>query len=213
MWPLRIAHPSPGCLGSALCHSGSRALRIALFQYPIKDHDDFRSWLLGEFLGAIAVFTTLLFLAMQIRHANRTADDSAVVARGQSMREILLLLGRDEELAGLYQRGLAMTEADMLRAYEAGDVEAMRFGNLVLSALVTLQSSWLTDRSEKGQRLTHSRLRWQFDQPGVRAIWTLFRDVHFYEEFRFEADALAEAGRAAVVLPAVVPTPEAEQAA
>lgn len=167
---------------------------------------------LGEFLGAIAVFTTLLFLAMQIRHANRTADDSAVVARSQSMREILLLLGRDEELAGLYQRGLAMTEAEMLRAYDAGDVDAMRFGNLVLSALVTLQSSWLTDRSEKGLRLTHSRLRWQFEQPGVRAIWTLFRDVHFYEEFCSEADAMVEAARAAVPLSTVVPTPEAEQA-
>ena len=89
----------------------------------------------------------------------------------------------------------------------------MRFGNLVLSALVTLQSSWLTDRSEKGLRLTHSRLRWQFEQPGVRAIWTRFRDVHFHEEFRSEADAMVESARAALPLSTVVPAPEAEQAA
>lgn len=154
---------------------------------------------LGEFLGAIAVFATLLFLAMQIRHANRTADDQAVVMRSQSMREILLMLGGDAELASLYQRWLGADEASVLRAYEDGDPDVIRFGNLVLAALVTLQSSWLTDRSEKGRRLTQSRLRWQFEQSGVRAVWEIFRDVHFYDEFRAESDSMIEAIRAAGV--------------
>ncbi len=151
---------------------------------------------LGEFLGAIAVFATLLFLAMQIRHANRTADDQAVVMRSQSMREILLMLGGDAELASLYQRWLGADEAAVLRGYEDGDPGVIRFGNMVLASLVTLQSSWLTDRSAKGRRLTHSRLRWQFEQPGVRAVWEIFRAVHFYDEFRAESDAMIEAIRA-----------------
>ena len=151
---------------------------------------------LGEFLGAIAVFATLLFLAMQIRHANRTADDQAVVMRSQSMREILLMLGGDPELASLYQRWLTVDEASVLRAFEADDAGVIRFGNMALASLVTLQSSWLTDRSEKGRRLTHSRLRWQFEQPGIRAIWEIFREVHFYDEFRAEGDAMIEAIRA-----------------
>ena len=159
---------------------------------------------LGEFLGAIAVFATLLFLAMQIRHANRTADDAAVVQRSQSMREILLMLGGDAQLAALYTRWLSVDEEDVLRAYETGDAEVIQFGNLCLAALVTLQSSWLTDRSDMGRRLTDSRLRWQFAQPGVRAIWALFREVHFYEEFRAEADAMVAEGRTADT---VVPVP------
>ena len=145
---------------------------------------------LGEFLGAIAVFATLLFLAMQIRHANRTADDTAVVLRSQSMREILLMLGGDAELASLYQRWLGADEAVVERAFAAEDPGVIRFGNLCLAALVTLQSSWLTDRSAKGRRLTRSRLLSQFRQPGVRAVWALFRDVHFYDEFRAEADRM-----------------------
>lgn len=161
---------------------------------------------LGEFIGAIAVFATLLFLAMQIRHANRTADDQAVIMRSQSMREILLMLGGDAELATLYQRWLGADESSTRRAFEIGDPDVIRFGNLVLSALVTLQSSWLTDRSEKGRRLTHSRLRWQYEQPGVRVVWEIFREVHFYEEFRAESDAMIEDIRAEAVSGAVAMT-------
>ena len=148
---------------------------------------------LGEFFGAIAVFATLLFLAMQIRHANRAAEDTAVVMRSQSMREILLLLSSNADLARCYASWLAASETEVVRAYEAGDAEVIRFGNMCLSILVTLQSSWLTDRSEKGRSLTRSRLHWQIEQPGCRGIWHLFRDVHFYEEFRVEVDALMDA--------------------
>lgn len=145
---------------------------------------------LGEFFGAIAVFATLLFLAIEIRHSSRSADDAAVMMRGQSMREILLLLASDPELSRVYTRWLREDEAQVLQAYERGDEECIRFVNTCLSALVSLQSSWLTDRSSNGRSLTASRLRWQMEQPGCRAVWELYREVHFYEAFRAEIDVL-----------------------
>ncbi|HSG88290.1 MAG TPA: hypothetical protein VLA56_03705 [Pseudomonadales bacterium] len=145
---------------------------------------------LGEFFGAIAVFATLLFLAMQVRFARRAAEDTSVVMRSQGMREILLMLSGDADLNRLYARWLAADEASVLDAYAQRDEGVIRFVNLCLSALVTLQSSWLTDRSSHGRELTASRLRWQLQQPGCRAVWQMFRDVHFYDAFRMEVDRM-----------------------
>lgn len=151
---------------------------------------------LGEFFGAIAVFATLLFLAMQVRFARRASEDTSVVLRSQGMREILLMLSSDGELNRIYAHWLAAPEEEVEAAYARGDDDVIRFGNLCLSALVTLQGSWLTDRSAHGRELTASRLQWQLSQPGCRAVWTLFREVHFYSTFRREADRLVEELRA-----------------
>jgi hypothetical protein len=147
---------------------------------------------LGEFFGAFAVFAALLFLALQVRFARRASDDTSVIMRSQSMREILLALARDPDLNTLYLRWLDQPEEKVLEALGRGDLEVTRFANVCLSVLVTLQSSWLTDRSPMGAELTHSRLRWQLERSGSRAVWSVFRDVHFYREFRDEADALVE---------------------
>lgn len=145
---------------------------------------------LGEFFGAIAVFATLLFLAMQVRFARRTAEDTSAVMRSQGMREILFKLSEDPELSLVYARGLNTEVDEVLRGYERTDPDVVRFVNLCLAALVTLQASWQTDRSERGRTLTVSRLGWQMERPGCRAVWALFREVHFYEDFRAEVDAL-----------------------
>ncbi|MEE4361675.1 MAG: hypothetical protein V2I63_09145, partial [Pseudomonadales bacterium] len=147
---------------------------------------------LGEFFGAFAVFATLLFLAMQVRFARRASEDTSVIMRSQSMREILLALARDPELNALYVRWLPRAEDEVLAALGRSDMEVSRFANICLSVLVTLQSSWLTDRSPMGLALTRSRLRWQLERPGCRAVWTAFRDVHFYSDFRDEIDALVD---------------------
>ena len=151
---------------------------------------------LGEFFGAIAVCATLLFLSMQVRFARRASDDTSVVLRSQGMREILLLLSSDGELNRIHARWLGAPEEEVEAAWARGDDDVIRFGNLCLSALVTLQGSWLTDRSPHGRELTTSRLHWQLSQPGCRAIWTLFREVHFYPAFRREVDGLVDQLRA-----------------
>lgn len=147
---------------------------------------------LGEFVGSIAVFATLMFLALQIRASRRASEDAAILMRAQGVRDILLNIARDAELSQIAAHWPGRPEEEVLEALLAGDTEATRFANLAVSSLVSLQTAWVTDRSRLGQQLTRSRLVAQLASPGYRAVWQVFRNVHFYREFRDEVDLLVE---------------------
>ncbi|HEY5645553.1 MAG TPA: hypothetical protein VIS76_06420, partial [Pseudomonadales bacterium] len=68
----------------------------------------------GEFLGAVAVFATLFYLARQIRHssaaqerANQLAQAESVTSSNALFMETWAELARDRELAEIYHRALS----------------------------------------------------------------------------------------------------------
>ena len=93
----------------------------------------------GELVGASAVFITLIYLAVQVRNANR-ANRVATAARiaGATdawMQQII----QDAELYELYRRGL--TDFESLSPLEKG-----RFQMLILQFLRELESTWIQRR-------------------------------------------------------------------
>jgi hypothetical protein len=56
----------------------------------------------GEWLGAIAVFVTLVYLALQVRHARAEVQRSLGQSRAETVRDLLLTRATDVRLGGLY---------------------------------------------------------------------------------------------------------------
>jgi len=61
----------------------------------------------GEFLGAIAVLISLIYLALQIRHNTVTVRAGTSAAISESLARVTELLGADPEAARVYMLGLA----------------------------------------------------------------------------------------------------------
>ena len=58
---------------------------------------------LGEFVGGVAVLVTLIYLARQVRHGTRVAQQAAYNGDTRTLQELGLSLSRDKELARLWR--------------------------------------------------------------------------------------------------------------
>jgi hypothetical protein len=65
---------------------------------------------IGEFVGALAVVLSLLYLATQIRQNTAATRASSYEDVAQGMRAFMALIAEDEELAQLYLRGAAKAD-------------------------------------------------------------------------------------------------------
>lgn len=64
----------------------------------------------GEILGAIAVLATLLYLASQIKQANRFESAKHLDVHMDRIREFTMEIGRDPETSRIWHTGLAGEE-------------------------------------------------------------------------------------------------------
>jgi hypothetical protein len=53
---------------------------------------------IGDFVGAMAVVTTLIYLAIQVRHAKMATADQSRIYRATAVREIIIETSRNEAL-------------------------------------------------------------------------------------------------------------------
>jgi hypothetical protein len=90
---------------------------------------------IGEILGALGVFISLLYLATQIRSSRRSDQMIAVADAGSAVDQWIGQLVRDENLFDLYRRGL--TDYESLGREEKG-----RFAMLILQFLRRLEAVW-----------------------------------------------------------------------
>jgi hypothetical protein len=65
---------------------------------------------LGEFIGAIAVVVSLLYLATQIRQNTQAVRASSYEDVAQGVRAFMALLVQDQRLAQIYLRGAAHSD-------------------------------------------------------------------------------------------------------
>ena len=143
---------------------------------------------LGEFVGAIAVVITLVYLALQIRQntahlsqntrAVRLAALDASLESGNRVREILI---SNPELSELYIRGL--------QGYSQLDrPERLRFGMLLRNLLGAIQATHMRDVVMEidpgGFEGVAKMLDSMLVHPGVREWWTRHRGEFVRQDFR-----------------------------
>jgi hypothetical protein len=66
---------------------------------------------IGELVAAIATVATLAYLAIQIKAGTRRSRAQSDYARHSTNKQTLLSLAHDQQLAGVFRRGLASFES------------------------------------------------------------------------------------------------------
>ncbi len=136
---------------------------------------------LGEFVGAIAVVATLVYLALQIRQNTRAlghAEQRAILEDGNRWRANLI---QDPEIAELYRKGLLDPNA-------LDPIERLRFRMLLDALFVT----WLYG-FRAGQLTGYAfdpHIRGTLARPGGRKYW-VDQKSHYAVEFVQYVDSLA----------------------
>ena len=127
---------------------------------------------IGEFLGAVGVIVSLVYLAVQIRQNTRTVRNSAQQEVLSDMAAFISLVAGDSDTASFYERGLADSD-DLSRA------ERLRFSLLLTRFFYSY--SRLYDLHREGDLAPESWeaqkeiLRWVVKQPGVKRWWPAAR--------------------------------------
>lgn len=143
----------------------------------------------GEIVGALAVFLTLVYLALQIRQntsaVRASALDSSITAVGAIRQAVF----SSSEVADIYLRGLASID-------NLDQVERDRFRLILNNILWSLwnvysqasyaglsTSTWESQRTLIGRILT---------TPGGQWFWSSYSE-EFEQSFREEVDGIVEA--------------------
>ncbi len=123
---------------------------------------------IGEFLGAVGVIVSLVYLAIQIRHNTHTVRSSAQQEVLSDMARFISLVAGDSDTASLYELGLADSR-DLSRA------ERLRFSLLLTRFFYSF--SRLYDLHREGNldpefwKAHKEILLWVIKQPGVKRWW------------------------------------------
>ena len=153
---------------------------------------------LGEFVGAIAVVLTLVYLANQVRYSKEALSENtnsvraaAAAATQESLATLNELLASDSDLAKLYSR---MVDQGSLDGF-AGD-ERLRFIGLMRANAQRFESMFF--RFEAGllhERIWNVRRTWfagWLQTPGVAQWWAEERGSSCYtNEFIEDVESAA----------------------
>ena len=93
---------------------------------------------IGEILGAIAVLTTLIYLALQIKQSNRFEAARHLDVHMDRIREFELELGRDADMSRIWHAGMAGEELTY--------PEIKQFNSLATVRVLIQRDAWLRAR-------------------------------------------------------------------
>lgn len=135
---------------------------------------------IGEFLGAVGVMVSLIYLALQIRHNTRAVNASSNHAIDQSFGRVLALLIENERAAAVFSRGVESLEG-----------LAPEERNIFYSLLALLFKEFENAFFHYRQRLISESqfsawaiaIGWYVGFPGVHTWWQNRRGV-YSAEFR-----------------------------
>ena len=135
---------------------------------------------IGEFVGAIAVVLSLLYLAVQIRQNTRSVRSGNSLSFAQLSHSVSSLLVGDERVARIYRMGLEDSA-------QLNEDQRVQFDALMIAFFRNTQSVFHQRRQslfddEEWSAFSRNIL-WTFRQPGV-AQWWESRRVMFSDSFR-----------------------------
>ena len=143
----------------------------------------------GEFLGAVAVVISLVYLATQIRQGSKLLRASTTIATAQMQNSYIPLMMQDAELSQIYWNGLAdyasLSEQDRHRF---NPLMSMVFKDSVTATSSRTKGSRAQRRGEQNVR----GMRWLFQQPGARQWWDEWREMYPQKFCKFIDDLVRE---------------------
>ncbi len=123
---------------------------------------------IGEFLGAVGVIATLVYLATQIRQNTRAIRSTAREEILRDMQGFISLVASDSDTANFYELGLADSR-DLSRA------ERLRFSLLLTRFFYSFGRMYDLHRDGsldlESWEAQKEILRWVIKQPGVKRWW------------------------------------------
>ena len=129
---------------------------------------------LGEFVGAIAVVATLVFLTMQLRHNTRSVEFNSRQALAQGIKGRLSLFAQSPENASVFNRGIK-NYADL------ADDEQMHFTLMLNGVLLDIETRYFDYRdgflSEEIWESEYNALRFFLNTEGGVRAWTFLLGV------------------------------------
>lgn len=141
----------------------------------------------GEIVGALAVFLTLIYLAIQIRQNTKAVQASAIDSANSQVSNIRMHIFSDSEVANIYRRGNedpnSLDEDDSIRYRLLIHNILLALSNVITQASVTglPESTWQTQLPILTRVVTTTGGKW---------FWKNYRH-EFEESFRETIDALS----------------------
>lgn len=131
---------------------------------------------IGQILGALAVFITLVYLAIQVKHANVQAEVESHRHTWDMLNQWCDIVSSSRETAAVVSKGRKSLQS-------LDETESLIFEHVHLRMLNTLESWFLQidrtaqDHTYKSQQLENLSgvARGYFSYPGTRQLWTALR--------------------------------------
>lgn len=138
----------------------------------------------GEIIGALAVFITLVYLAIQIRQNTKAVQAAAIDSANTHVSNIRMHIFSDPDVTSLYRRGNEDPEG-------LSEEEAIRYRLLIHNILLALSNiitqANVTGLSESTSKTQLPVLVRVVSTPGGRWFWKGYRE-EFEESFRRTID-------------------------
>jgi hypothetical protein len=144
---------------------------------------------IGEIIGALAVFLTLIYLALQIRQNTKAVQASAVDASISKVTNVRQSMYENVEISRIYIKGLAHPD-------DLDEVSRTRFRLLMHNILLSISNIYsqtsfagLSLSTWESQLVLLTRV---VTSPGGRWFWKEYR-LEFEEIFREQVDSILQA--------------------
>lgn len=132
---------------------------------------------IGEIVGALAVFITLVYLALQIRQNTRAVHSSALDSTVNTISIARQSIYENDEVARVYLKGLATPE-------ELDDLERLKF-RLLVHNLMLSQSNIFAQTKFSDLPISE----WQAQISIIKRVVGSAGGAWFWKEFAQEFDA------------------------
>ena len=144
---------------------------------------------IGEIIGALAMFLTLVYLATQIRQNTKAVQASAVDASISKVSGVRQSMYENAEICGIYMRGMADPD-------DLDEESRTRFRLLMHNILLSISNvrsqtslAGLSPSTWESQLVTLTRF---VTSPGGRWFWKEYR-LEFEDTFREQIDTILQA--------------------
>jgi hypothetical protein len=138
-------------------------------------------WLgsIGEFLGSIAVLVTLVYLAIQTRHA-RAANEANIQWQGANASRDLATMWATSPQAVELLAEFGQPDSRIPDVDAGFDPRFFRYIKINQSIMETLQANLVTSLSDEDRDLAVARVRQTINMPGFRATWPRLKSLQVF---------------------------------
>jgi hypothetical protein len=134
---------------------------------------------IGEFLGSIAVLITLVYLAIQTRHA-RTANEANIQwQRANASRDLATMWATSPQAVELLAE-FGQPESEIPDSTEFNP-RLFRYIKINQSILEMLQANLITSLTKEDRELAVARISQTVEMPGFRATWPRLKSFQVFQ--------------------------------